>query len=199
MEGGTYGRMNPYTTLGSFLLGPVIQSADCNVSSMIPRLLILMVVGGLVAPSVFAQPDSPGSPAQESQEVRETIEALFDAMRAGDSTAARAVFDEAARLQTAVGPEDTTALRATSIDAFVEAVGHPREQVWDERVWDVEIKIDGPLASAWVPYAFYLGDELSHCGVNAIQLVQTAEGWRILQLTDTRRETCDVPAEIRKE
>lgn len=70
--------------------------------------------------------------------------------------------------------------------------------MWDERIWDVEIRVDGPLASAWVPYVFYHGTERSHCGVNALQLVQQGNDWRIVQLTDTQRQGCDVPAEVRK-
>lgn len=163
------------------------------------RLLFLIVAAGIGAAPALGQPESPSASALESeQEVRATIDALFDAMRAGDSTTARNVFGEAARLQTALGPNDSTSLRTTSVDGFVEAVGAPRDRVWDERIWDVEIRVDGPLASAWVPYAFYLGEELSHCGVNAVQLVRQADGWKIHQLTDTRRETCDVPSEVRK-
>ncbi|MCS3859218.1 hypothetical protein [Salinibacter ruber] len=62
----------------------------------------------------------------------------------------------------------------------------------------MEVRVDGPLASAWVPYVFYRGDERSHCGVNAVQLVRGPDGWRILQLTDTRRQACDVPPEVQK-
>jgi len=158
-------------------------------------LAVVMLFAGTV---VVAQPTPPQPPSRNAAQVRATIDALFDGMRAGDSSAVRAVFHENARLHTALGPSDSTAVRTTAIDAFVEAVGQPHEKVWDERVWDVEIRIDGSLASAWVPYAFYLGDELSHCGVNAVQLVQRSDGWKILQLTDTRRPECDVPAEVQK-
>ena len=163
------------------------------------RVLLFVVATGLLVPAVHAQPTPPEPPARpDVQAVRATIAALFDGMRAGDSSAVRAVFHEDARLHTALGPSDSTAVRATAVDAFAQAVGQPREEVWDERIWDVEIRIDGPLASAWVPYVFYLGDERSHCGVNAVQLVQRSDGWKILQLTDTRRPDCDVPADVQK-
>lgn len=163
------------------------------------RLLLVVVAVGLLSSVACAQPNPPDSPTRsDAAAVRATIDSLFDGMRAGDSAAVRAVFHPDARLHTALGPADTAAVRATPIDAFVKAVGQPHEKVWDERIWDVKIRVDGPLASAWVPYAFYLGDELSHCGVNAVQLVQRGDGWRILQLTDTRRQNCTVPPEVRK-
>jgi len=161
-------------------------------------LFVVVAVGGL-PPVAYAQPNPPAPPSQsDTTAVRATLDSLFDGMRAGDSAAVRAVFHPDARLHTALGPADTAAVRATPIDAFVEAVGQSRERVWDERIWNVTIQVDGPLASAWVSYAFYLGDKLSHCGVNAVQLIQQDDGWRILQLTDTRRPHCDVPADVRK-
>lgn len=167
---------------------------------MVSRLVLVLVLGSVAAGPAFSQPELPSSPAAPDieQEVRATIEALFDAMRAGDSSAVRETFVEEARLQTALEPDETPSVQSTSIDRFVEAVGQPRDEVWDERTWDVEVQVDGPLASAWVPYAFYRGEELSHCGVNAIQLVQQPDGWRILQITDTRREECEVPEDVQK-
>jgi len=163
------------------------------------RVLCLIGAMSLLAVSVRAQPDPPAPPTgQAVSEVQATIDALFDGMRAGDSSVVRSVFHPDARLHTALGPADSTAVQSTSVDAFVEAVGSSHEAVWDERIWDVEIQIDGPLASAWVPYAFYLGDEFSHCGVNAVQLVRQSDGWKILQLTDTRRQECDIPTRVQK-
>lgn len=161
------------------------------------RLFPLLVIVSLVATPGRAQSKAGGDENAEAA-IRGTIEALFDGMRAGDGHAVRAVFHEEARLHTATGPQDSSALQSTSLGEFVSAVEQSHDAVWDERVWDVEIRVDGPLASAWVPYVFYHGDERSHCGVNAIQLVRGDDGWRILQITDTRRQTCDVPTDVRK-
>lgn len=85
-------------------------------------------------------------------------------------------------------------LHTGSVDRFVEAVGTPHEELWDEKVWDVEVRIDENLAQAWMHYAFYLGDEFSHCGVNAMQLVHDGTAWKITQVTDTRRtDNCRLP------
>jgi len=39
----------------------------------------------------------------------------------------------------------------------------------------------------WAPYTFYLNERISHCGVNSIELLQDASGWKITQISDTRR------------
>lgn len=62
--------------------------------------------------------------------------------------------------------------------------------MWDEQTSDVEIRVDGPMASAWVPYVFYRGDTLSHCGVNAIEFARTKGQWTIVHRVDTRRSDC---------
>ncbi len=127
-------------------------------------------------------------------EVRTVIDQLFDGMRAGDSTMVRTAFHPSADLHTTAFREGRPFLHKGSIDRFVTAVGTPHDEVWDERIWDVEISVDDNLASAWVPYAFFAGDQFSHCGVNAMQLVNGKDGWQILNLTDSRRrEGCDLP------
>ena len=73
---------------------------------------------------------------------------------------------------------------------FVAALGRATA-VWDERLGEVSVLVDDGLATAWMAYRFYAGDAFSHCGVNAMQLVQDAEGWRILNLVDTRRRACE--------
>lgn len=161
------------------------------------RLFVLAIPSLLLGAPAQAQPDDRSAMAAE-QAVRETIDALLEGMRAGDSGAVRAMFADSAQVHALTKTGDMTGVRGRSADAFAVAVGQPRDAVWDERVWDVEIRVDGPMATAWMPYVFYLGDEFSHCGVNAIHLVSHSDGWRIHQITYTRRQDCDVPAEVRK-
>lgn len=137
--------------------------------------------------------------AQEAEEaaVMAVVEGLFDAMRAGDSTAMRAALHPSATAATASIRDGVPTLeREASLDGFVEAVGTPHEEVWDERIWDAEVNVDGTLATAWMQYAFYAGEEFSHCGVDAFQLFRGEDGWKIFHIADTRRrEGCDTPEE----
>ena len=143
----------------------------------------------------FAAPARAQTPEAE---VRAVIDRLFDGMRAGDSTAVRSVFHEDVAMATTFTDETgAPQLRPGSADRFVQAVGTPHDAVWDEKIWDVQIHVHDNLASAWMHYAFYLGDQFSHCGVNSIQLARTDEGWKTIYLVDTRRrEGCDVPADL---
>ena len=56
------------------------------------------------------------------------------------------------------------------------------------------MEIDGNLAQVWTKYAFFLGEDFDHCGVDAFQLFNDGDGWKIFQLVDTRhREGCELP------
>ena len=70
---------------------------------------------------------------------------------------------------------------------FLNAIGTPHDKVWDERIWSYDVKIDGLMATAWTEYSFYLGDDFSHCGVNAFTLFKTVAGWKIVNVTDMTR------------
>jgi len=159
--------------------------------------LVALMGGALLGPTpAGAQPDPPEPP--EPAEVRATIDALFDGMRAGDSAAVRSLFASGARIRSLDVDAADAGVETRTADAFAGAVGQPRDAVWDERIWDVAIHVDGPVASAWMPYAFYLGDERSHCGTNAFHLVRSDDGWRIQHITYTRRDDCDVPPAVQK-
>lgn len=160
------------------------------------RILLLLVAWGLGA-GATAQPDPPDSSGQE-QAVRATLDALFDGMRAGDSTAVRSLFAPGARIRSVEAQGEVKLGEIRTADDFARTVGQARDAVWDERIWDADIRVDGPMAAAWMSYVFYVGDERSHCGVNSVHLVRRDNGWRIQHITYTRREDCDVPQEVRK-
>ncbi len=119
--------------------------------------------------------------------VRNTINQLFDGMREGDSTKVRSTFADVAVIGRPRSENGVTTFDFRSIDRFVAAVGRPHDAVWDERIGAVVIHTDGHLASAWMEYAFYLGVELHHCGVNSMQLVRLGSSWKIVTLLDTNR------------
>ena len=128
------------------------------------------------------------------REVEAAVHSFFDAMRAADGATVGALFHPDARLQSVGELSGRSVLETGEVDAFVQAVGTPRTEVWDERIWNLTVMVDGGLATAWMNYAFYVDDQFSHCGVNAFQFVRTDGDWQILQITDTRRrEGCNLP------
>jgi len=125
----------------------------------------------------------------EPERVKAVIEQLFDGMRKSNSTKVSATFTEEAIMQTVVKDENNEVqIRSGNLQAFLNAIGSEKEEIWDERISGYDINIDGELATVWTPYQFYVGDEFSHCGVNSFQLVKKDGDWKIFFIVDTRRQ-----------
>jgi len=127
------------------------------------------------------------------QAVHDVLDDLFDGMRESDSLKVKSVFADGAKMNSVYTKKNGEfVVRDEKPAGFITAVGTPHEGVWDEKLLSVEIRIDGNLAQVWTPYEFYLDEDFQHCGVNAFHMIRTTEGWKILQLTDTRRRSsCD--------
>ena len=125
-------------------------------------------------------------------EVEKTIKKLFQGMQKGDSSMVHATFHEDLRMYSSFITETSEVkLKKGSMTSFIEAVGKPHDEVWDERISELNIQIDDNLAHAWMKYSFYLDDKFSHCGVNAMQLVKMEGEWKIINLIDTRKKDCE--------
>lgn len=125
--------------------------------------------------------------SREEEEVLKPIRRLFDGMRKADSAMARTAFHPDVSFISTGVRNGQPVVRKESLDNFLGVVGTPRAEMLDERVWNEKVQIDGPLASAWMDYALFIGTRFSHCGVDAFQLAKTADGWKIIAIADTRR------------
>jgi hypothetical protein len=139
----------------------------------------------LLAATVPAAAQDP--PHDDRAAVLAVVRRLFDGMRAGDSGAVRSTFHPQALLATTATREGNAVVRIDTVDAFVRAVGSPHSEIWDERIQNPRVELDGPLASVWAEYSFYAGATFHHCGVDAFQIARDGDAWRIVALMDTRR------------
>ena len=154
-----------------------------------------LILALVLPPSVIAQAPAP-APGAAEREVMDIVVRLFDGMRKGDSAMVRSTFDQRATMATAMIRRDGTPAyqRDESIEEFVQAVGTPHAETWDEKLWDPKVMVDRNLATVWTRYAFFLGTKFSHCGVDTFTLAKGAEGWKILFIADTRQQQgCDLP------
>jgi hypothetical protein len=121
--------------------------------------------------------------------VQKVIESLFDGMRAKNINQLATVFADDAMMQTIALGDNGPQVNPGSVSDFMKRISTtPADTQLDERILNFEIKVDGPMASAWTPYEFYVNGTFSHCGVNSFQLVKFAEGWKVVYIIDTRRK-----------
>jgi len=136
-----------------------------------------------------AQASSSASSAEEKA-VLATVQRMFDAMRTKDTAAFREIFEPNARLvgmrTRANGEQVVQVLPWERFGAMM--AGDTRGQ-WIERAWSPEVRIRGSLATVWAEYDFHFGQTPSHCGVDAVQLLKTSSGWKIVSIADTYEAT----------
>ncbi len=120
--------------------------------------------------------------ASPEEAVRAILDEVFDAMRAGD--------DE--KLKTLILPDTSLdrispnkAVERGEASGWIGWVGTLNPGQADEQIFDVEIKIEGPLATAWAPFTIAIDGELKSCGVNHFTLIKSEESWKVAYLIDT--------------
>lgn len=147
------------------------------------RVLRLLFLSGMFCTITAA----PGA-AQQGDEaaVREVVDRLFDGMRTRDTTMMRSVFADEALFY---GLDRDGEVHVTKPADFIAGISRaPAGVVLDEVLHDVEIRVDGPLATVWTYYDFFRGEEFSHCGYDAMQLLKVGDEWKIVALADSRRK-----------
>lgn len=154
----------------------------------IPGMRLHHTLLGIAALAVAA----PAARAQDSERasVLAIVQKMFDAMRTRDTALLNQAFDSTGRLvgvSTRNGPPTVTLTTPSQFGAALMRA--PAGDVWNERIYDPEIKVDGNVAQVWAYYTFHRNATFTHCGVDAFMLVKVGSAWKITQVADTRRTT----------
>lgn len=132
------------------------------------------------------------APAREA-EVVAAVQALFDALETGDEGLLRSVMDPSVVMHFSETRDGATTFGSSSLDGLAGRITSS-EVPLIERMWDPVVVVNGPMATIWTPYDFYAGETFSHCGVDAANLMEGPDGWRIVALSWTRLQplACDL-------
>lgn len=152
------------------------------------RFLLFLVLAcfGLFWTSCQAPSPAPESEVDATaEEIVDVVQDLFQAMEARDSVRIKMALHPEALFTSVNLTGDAPTTRRTEGSAFASSVGQPGVP-YIERMYDPVVEHHGDFAHLWAFYDFSLGDSLSHCGHDAIQLVRDGGQWRILGITYTR-------------
>jgi hypothetical protein len=118
---------------------------------------------------------------------------LFEAMRAKNVEAIRAVFTPEGQLvaidkpRTGKGPSTT---RVFTAEAFAKLIAEAKAGEFLETMAQPEVKVFGDMALVYGRYTFHVGDKFSHCGTNSFHMVRTLDGWKIANAASTLEFDC---------
>ena len=153
----------------------------------------------MIALLLAAQPfSSPASPAASQADpeiaaVMSTVNALRAAVVAHDGAGVLAVIrPEGVATVVAQRPDGSFVIRHPSWPELVGSI-RPGPEEFDPRFHHVIVRVDGPIAVAWIPYAFFIDGRLHHCGANHFDLLREGGSWKILDITYTyRTQGCEM-------
>jgi hypothetical protein len=120
---------------------------------------------------------------KDEDQIKAVILKTFSAMKSVDSVALKSCFTEKALLNISQVRPEGTIVREVPIANFVKNVMTRKAGDMDERVisWG-PILVDHEIATAWVPYEFYLNGKFTHKGVDVFLLVKVKEEYKIQTL-----------------
>jgi len=116
--------------------------------------------------------------ADEKAAILNAIDRFFIAMAEGDAAAF-------ATLQTSDGmtysqrfADGQWTLRRRTNQELLQTLTD-REQAVSETYWSPTVLIRGPMAVVWAPYEFRVEGEVSHCGVDAFNMLKIDGEWAL--------------------
>lgn len=117
--------------------------------------------------------------------VMSVVERLFASMQAREADALRSLFIPEGRLvSTSTRPGQASVVRLLSLDDFIKLVVETKEP-FRERMYEPEVRIQGEMASVWGRYDFHVGERMTNCGYNSVQLLRVREEWKIANIAST--------------
>ena len=116
--------------------------------------------------------------ASERDAVLKTMQTFFDTMTARDVDGARTILVSQGRFHAMDTSKPGGEPRSLSSEEYFAQLQQSK-QTMRERIWNPEVRVRGPIATVWAPYDFWIDGKYSHCGIDAFDLVKTAEGWKI--------------------
>lgn len=147
----------------------------------------------LAAPLMAQQSPTAAPPVQpaytvDSSAVMAVVHDLFQGMRVRDTARMRSLFHASATMRSSANTRAGMVVTQDSVGAWIRGVGGaPDTLLLDERIGSPKVRVDGNLATVWVPYEFWFGPVFSHCGADLFSLARTADGWKIVLVADSRR------------
>ncbi|WP_374504854.1 nuclear transport factor 2 family protein [Flavobacterium sp.] len=130
-----------------------------------------------------------GSLYSQNQEVKNVIETFFQGFHAKDSIVMKSVCSDKLILQSIISNvKGNKLINENSKDFYRSIATIPVATLFEEKLLDYTIQVDGAMAHVWTPYEFFINGKFSHRGVNAFTMYKENENWKIVYIIDTRRK-----------
>jgi len=147
------------------------------------RVALVIIV--LVVAPLRAAAQSPS----DRDAVLAAMQVFFDTMTARDVEGARGILVPQGRFHVIDTLKPGTEPRSFANEEYFAQL-QASKQTMRERIWNPDVRVHGSIANVWTPYDFWIDGKLSHCGVDAFNLIKTDKGWKIAGGVYTIEKAC---------
>ena len=147
------------------------------------RVALVIIV--LVLAPLRAAAQSPS----DRDAVLAALQVFFDTMTARDVEGARGILVPQGRFHVIDTIKQGSEPRSFANEEYFAQL-QASKQTMRERIWNSEVRVHGSIASVWTPYDCWIDGKLSHCGVDAFDLIRTAKGWKLAGGVYTIEKEC---------
>ena len=118
-----------------------------------------------------------------------TLDAFLGAMRKKDTVTMARYTDSLTRMTLLrPGPNGIRVVVLRASD-FLRAVSDPSQPAFEEPIRNPVVQIDADLATVWAEYQVRRDGRVTHCGYDAFHLARLGGTWKILNISDTFKQS----------
>lgn len=136
------------------------------------KIIILLTIFSALTLSVFAQK------SDDKTAVLAVVQTLFDEMAAANAAGILATGIPENQLITIRKLRDGK-VRVDSVNGEAFTKFFTKPGAIKEVMYAPKVEVDGDWAMVWGRYVFFVGEKVSHCGINQFNMVRTETGWKI--------------------
>ncbi|HJR41587.1 MAG TPA: nuclear transport factor 2 family protein [Gemmatimonadaceae bacterium] len=125
----------------------------------------------------------------DRQAVLATIDGFLRGLRTKDTALMARHVDTLSRFTLLRPGPNGTRVVVVNASQFIRAVSDPGQPAFDEPIRNAQVNIDADLATVWAEYQVRREGTVTHCGYDAFHLARLGGQWKILNVSDTFRQT----------
>lgn len=137
---------------------------------------------------VLCTVESKAQNQQHEKQITQQVQVFFEGLNSKDTLKIKATLAKQVDMSTLLIKDNQEQLVKNDLQDFLNQIGRlTKDFKIQERISNLEVHVNFPLASVLTNYQFYVNDELSHSGVNLFNLAFFENKWQIISINDSRQ------------
>jgi hypothetical protein len=151
---------------------------------MLRTLFLMTILAGVLGGSTMAQaPDARCALPSEPEGISAALDAAITGPADKDRACMKALLIPEARLMfVSLGADGTPTYRIETLDDWIARVKARGHTILEEKQLKVHIERYGNIAHLWSSYALHSDGKQVARGINSIQAIKEAGGWRVTSI-----------------